>query len=252
VGQGPTEGVYMSNYVGGNALLTAMPVESVALLSGALESVALPLGLVLCNVGDDIPFIYFPADAIVSLIQTQADGASVEIAMVGHEGMVDASFLLGSEKAVFRAQVLSAGKGFRIPTSLLRHAVSLSPHGSALCLRFLQAQSMQVAQIALCNRHHRLDQQLCRWLLQNMDRLALHSLTVTQELIAGALGVRREGVTEAAGKLQAAGVIHYSRGHITVTDRSALERQTCECYRAMRAACTQLLPYWRMPEIESI
>lgn len=245
----------MSQPVYGNALLATLPVADCAFLHGALEPVNLPLGQVLFDVGAALPFAYFPSTAIVSLIQMQADGAAVEVAMVGREGVLDAALLLAGGTALFRGQVLSAGCGYRLPATALHDLLARSTKFHQYGAAYVQALLVQIAQTALCNRHHRLDQQLCRWLLQNMDRLELQSLTVTQELIAGALGVRREGVTEAAGKLQTAGIMHYSRGHIEVTDRAALERQTCECYRVMRAECARLLPYWqpcnRLPAMRS-
>lgn len=238
-------GFGMNQQVCENMLLATASIALDALQQDSPELIVLPLGCVLHEAGEAASFAYFPSTAIVSLIQVQPDGAAVEIAMVGREGMTGVSLLLGEGTALFRAQVLSAGHGYRLPVAMLRGLLARSEMLHRYSAAYVQALLVQVAQTALCNRHHRLDQQLCRWLLQNMDRLNLHSLTVTQELISGALGVRREGITEAAGKLQAARIIQYSRGHIEVTDRAALERQTCECYRVMRDECARLLPYWQ-------
>lgn len=205
------------------------------LLHASLEREALTPGRVLLVADAPMPFVYFPVNSIVSLLRTGADGSVVEVAMVGNEGMLDIFAAFAGETAFCHGQSLSAGQAYRLPTPVLRDALKAQPLQQHPFFAYARHLTLQLAQMALCNRQHRLDQQLCRWLLQNMDRFGGSTLTVTQEVIAGALGVRREGVTEAAGRLQVAGVIHYSRGRIEVLNRAALERQACVCYRVMRS-----------------
>jgi len=201
----------------------------------------MPLGQVLYEPGDTLSHVYFPTTAIVSLLYVMENGASAEIAVVGHEGVVGISIFMGGESTPSRAVVQSAGQGFRLASSTVRDDFSRTPvlH---LLLRYTQALITQMAQTAVCNRHHSLDQQLCRWLLLSLDRLPGNELVMTQELIANMLGVRREGVTEAALKLQAAGLIRYSRGRITVLERKGLEARTCECYAVVKKEYDRLLP----------
>ncbi len=201
----------------------------------------LPLGKVLYEPGDTLNHVYFPTTAIVSLLYVMENGASAEIGVVGFEGIVGISIFMGGESTPSRAVVQSAGKGYRIAARTLRDDFTRAPvlH---LLLRYTQALITQMAQTAVCNRHHSLDQQLCRWLLLSLDRLKGSELAMTQELIANMLGVRREGVTEAALKLARAGLIRYARGRITVLDRPGLERRTCECYAVVKAEYDRLLP----------
>ena len=202
----------------------------------------LPLGKVLYEPGARLSYVYFPTTAIVSLLYVMEDGASAEIAVVGHEGIVGISLFMGGDSTTNRAIVQSAGKGFRLKANLMLQEFNRAGPVLHLLLRYTQALITQMAQTAVCNRHHSLDQQLCRWLLLSLDRLDSNDLVMTQELIANMLGVRREGVTEAAGQLQKAGLIRYQRGHITVLDRDALEARTCECYAVVQKEYDRLLP----------
>jgi CRP-like cAMP-binding protein len=186
--------------------------------------------------------VYFPTTAIVSLLYVMEDGASAEIAVVGHEGVVGVSLFMGGESTTSRAVVQSAGRAFRLKANLMMKEFNRAGPVLHLLLRYTQALITQMAQTAVCNRHHSLDQQLCRWLLLSLDRLHSDQLVMTQELIANMLGVRREGVTEAAGQLQKAGLIQYRRGHITVLDRPGLEQRTCECYAVVKQEYDRLLP----------
>lgn len=225
-----------------NHLFAALPAADWLHWQPLLEVVALPLGFVLYESGQPLSHAYFPTTAIVSLLYVMEDGASAEIAVVGNEGMVGVSLFMGGDSTPSRAVVQSAGYGFRIRAAALKNDLH---HPSALMrvlLRYTQALLTQMAQTAVCNRHHLLDQQLCRWLLLSLDRLGGPDLTMTQELIANMLGVRREGVTEAALKLQKTGIIRYSRGHITVLDRLGLAALSCECYRVVKAEYDRLLP----------
>ncbi len=208
-----------------------------------MEPVSLPLGDVVYESGDAMRHVYFPTDSIVSLLYVMTDGGSAEISLVGNEGLVGVALYLGGESTPSRAIVQSAGNAFRLPR--LRVKEEFNRHGEflVLTLRYTQCLITQMAQTAVCNRHHTLDQQLCRWLLLSLDRLPTNTLTMTQELIANMLGVRREGVTEAAGKLQKLGVIQYSRGRITVIDRPQLESLSCECYAVVKRETDRLLPY---------
>jgi CRP-like cAMP-binding protein len=230
-----------SNDPKANQLLAALPPEEWSRWQPQLELVDLPLGKVLYEPGDTLSHVYFPTTAIVSLLYVMENGASAEIAVVGFEGIVGISIFMGGESTPSRAVVQSAGTGYRIASRTIRDDFTRAPvlH---LLLRYTQALITQMAQTAVCNRHHSLDQQLCRWLLLSLDRLTGSELVMTQELIANMLGVRREGVTEAALKLAGAGLIHYVRGHITVLDRPALERRTCECYAVVKAEYDRLLP----------
>jgi CRP-like cAMP-binding protein len=207
-----------------------------------LEAVPMPLGHVLYEPGAMLSHAYFPTTAVVSLLYVTESGASAEIAAVGSEGIVGIPLFMGGGSTPSRAVVQSAGAGFRMPGALLRDEFARSGTVRLALLRYTQALIAQMAQIAVCNRHHSIDQQLCRWLLLSLDRRTGNELVVTQELIAHMLGVRREGVTEAALSLQRAGLISYRRGHITVLDRTALEQRSCECYGVVRAEYDRLLP----------
>jgi CRP-like cAMP-binding protein len=225
-----------------NHLLAALPVTEYERLVSDLELVPLPLGDVLYESGSQLGHVYFPTTSIVSLLYVMEDGASAEIAVVGNEGIIGVALFMGGETTPSRAVVQSAGYAYRLRGPLLKREFTRSLAIQHLLLRYTQALLTQMAQTAVCNRHHSLDQQLCRWLLLSLDRLASNELTMTQELIANMLGVRREGVTEAAGKLQDAGLIHYSRGRITVADRPGLEAQACECYKVVKKEFDRLLP----------
>jgi CRP-like cAMP-binding protein len=226
-----------------NHLLAALPVDECARLLPNLEWVALPLGKLLSEPGEQMRHVYFPTTAIVSLLYVMEDGASAEIAVVGNEGIVGVSLFMGGETTTSRAVVQSAGHGYRLSGQLLKDAFFRAGPMQRLLLRYTQALLTQMAQTAVCNRHHSVDQQLCRWLLLSLDRLSSNELVMTQELIANMLGVRREGVTEAAGKLHQAGLIEYHRGHITVLDRPGLEARVCECYAVVKKEFDRLLPY---------
>ncbi|NTV95608.1 MAG: Crp/Fnr family transcriptional regulator [Thiobacillus sp.] len=232
---------------GQNRLLAALPEDAVARVGASMELVALPLGLVLQEPGMAMDYVYFPTTAIVSLLYVTAAGDSAEIAVVGNDGIVGVSLFMGGETTTTRAVVQSAGRAYRLDARLLKSEFNRAGgrRDSALqhlLLRYTQALLTQMAQTAVCNRHHTVDQQLCRWLLLSLDRLPGNELVMTQELIANMLGVRREGVTEAAGKLQRAGLIHYCRGKITVHDRPGLEARVCECYQVVRKEQERLLP----------
>jgi CRP-like cAMP-binding protein len=225
-----------------NHLLAALPNADWQRWQPLLEPVKLPLGKVLYEPGSRLSHVYFPTTSIVSLLYVMEDGASAEIAVVGHEGIVGISLFMGGESTPSRAVVQSAGQGFRLRASAIREEFGRVGSVMHLLLRYTQALITQMAQTAVCNRHHSLDQQLCRWLLLSLDRLPSGELAMTQELIANMLGVRREGVTEAAGHLQAAGLIHYRRGHIKVLDRPKLEKRVCECYAVVKKEYDRLLP----------
>jgi CRP-like cAMP-binding protein len=228
-----------------NRLLAALPEGERERLTPALEPVAMTLGEVVYESGGRQDYVYFPTTAIVSLHYVMADGASAEIAVVGNEGMVGVVLFMGGETTPSRAIVQCAGSAFRLPGKRLRREFARAGPMQHLLLRYTQALLTQMAQTAVCNRHHSVDQQLCRWLLLRLDRVPTNVLTVTQELIASMLGVRREGVTEAAGKLQDAGLIRYSRGRITVLDRLGLEAQVCECYGVVRKETDRLFAAMR-------
>jgi len=226
-----------------NDLLAALPAADYQRLRPDLELVPLPLGLAVYESGGKLDYVYFPIDCIVSLLYVMKDGASAEIAVVGHEGLVGVALFMGGESTPSRAVVQSAGHAYRLPSKVLKREFEQSHPLQHLLLRYTQALITQMAQTAVCNRHHSVEQQLCRWLLLSLDRLPSNELSMTQELIANMLGVRREGVTEAAGKLQTAGLIHYSRGHIKVLDRLKLEQQVCECYAVVKRESDRLLPW---------
>ena len=229
-----------------NHLLAALPTPDFERLQRALKLVTLPLGQVLYESGSRLRQVFFPTTSIVSLLYMMADGASAEIAVVGNEGIIGVSLFMGGETTPSRAVVQSAGHAYQLTGKLLKEEFTRAGAMQHLLLRYTQALLTQMAQTAVCNRHHSLDQQLCRWLLLSLDRLASNELIMTQELIANMLGVRREGVTEAAGALHRAGLIKYSRGRITVLDRAGLEDRTCECYAVVKKECDRLLPSARM------
>ncbi len=226
-----------------NHLLEAVSHEVKARIFPHLELIDLPLGHVLYESGHTMRHVYFPIDSIVSMLYVMESGASAEIAVVGNEGLVGVSLFMGGESTPSRAVVQSAGKAYRIAGQ--RIVEEFNRHGDLLMLllRYTQSLITQMAQTAVCNRHHSIDQQLCRWLLLSLDRLSGNKLVMTQELIANMLGVRREGVTDAAGKLQRQGVIEYNRGHITVLDRKQLEALSCECYAVVKRETDRLLPH---------
>jgi CRP-like cAMP-binding protein len=230
-----------------NHLLAALSADECARIFPHLEWVPLSLGESLSEPGEQMRHVYFPTTAIVSLLYVMEDGASAEIAVVGNEGVVGVSLFMGGETTTSRAVVQSAGHGYRLSGQLLKDAFFRAGQMQRLLLRYTQALLTQMAQTAVCNRHHSVDQQLCRWLLLSLDRLSSNELIMTQELIANMLGVRREGVTEAAGKLQQAGLIEYHRGHITVLDRPGLEAHACECYAVVKKEFDRLLPYVAAP-----
>jgi CRP-like cAMP-binding protein len=230
-----------------NHLLNALPTDEYERLFPHLELVPMPLGDVLYESGDKLLYAYFPTTCIVSKLYVMENGASAEIAVVGNDGIVGVALFMGGGTMPNRAVVQSKGYAYRLRAHLLMQEFDRSGgrrYGELqhLLLRYTQALITQTGQTAVCNRHHSVDQQLCRWLLLSLDRLASNELTMTQELIANMLGVRREGVTEAAGKLQRAGLIDYSRGHITVLDRPGLEARVCECYQVVKRESDRLLP----------
>jgi CRP-like cAMP-binding protein len=225
-----------------NQLLASLPDSEWERWSPLLERVDMPLGEVLYESGVTLNHVYFPLTSIVSLLYVMENGASAEIAVVGNEGVVGISLFMGGESTPSRAVVQSAGTGCRLPADIIKSEFDRSGAVLHLLLRYTQALITQMAQTAVCNRHHSLDQQLCRWLLLSLDRLDGSELVMTQELIANMLGVRREGVTEGALKLQKAGLIQYTRGHITVLDRKGLEARTCECYAVVKREYDRLLP----------
>lgn len=226
-----------------NHILAALPAQDYTRLLPDLELVQMPLGWAVYESGGHMNYVYFPTTSIVSLLYVMEDGASAEIAIAGSCGLVGISLFMGGESTPSRAVVQSAGNGYRLKARVLKREFAMGGHLQHLALRYTQALITQMAQTAVCNRHHALDQQLCRWLLLSLDRLPGDELVMTQELIANMLGVRREGVTEAAGKLQADGLIHYSRGHIRVLDRARLEQRVCECYAVVKKEYDRLLPY---------
>jgi CRP-like cAMP-binding protein len=227
---------------GSNHLLDSLPAEERARVGPSLELVPMPLGETIYSPGTQMRHVYFPTTSIVSLLYVMEDGSSAEIAVVGNEGIVGVSLFMGGETTSSWAVVQSAGHAYRLNGQVLKDAFFRAGPLQRLLLRYTQALLTQMAQTAVCNRHHSVDQQLCRWLLLSLDRLPSNELTMTQELIANMLGVRREGVTEAAGKLQRDGLISYVRGKITVDDREGLEARVCECYRVVKAESDRLLP----------
>jgi len=225
-----------------NHLLAALPEAEWLRLQPLLEWVDLPLGQVLYESGRTLAHVYFPSTAIISLLYVMENGASAEIAVVGNEGVVGISIFMGGGSTPSRAVVQSAGNGWRLRAQAVKDEFNRSGPVMHVLLRYTQALITQMAQTAVCNRHHSLDQQLCRWLLLSLDRLDGNELVMTQELIANMLGVRREGVTDGALKLQKLGLIRYARGHITVLDRPGLEARTCECYAVVKKEYDRLLP----------
>jgi CRP-like cAMP-binding protein len=225
-----------------NHLLAALPPAERERIYPHLQLVPMPLGEVLYESGDVLRHVYFPTDSIVSLLYVLEDGASAEIAVVGNEGLIGIALFMGGETTPSRAVVQSAGRAYRLIGQQLKEEFRRSGQLQVLLLRYTQALITQMTQTAVCNRHHSVDQQLCRWLLLSLDRLSSNQLTMTQELIADMLGVRREGVTDAAGKLQKLGIIRYARGQITVLDRARLEHLSCECYAVVKRETDRLLP----------
>ncbi len=225
-----------------NHLLNALPSIEFERLLPHLELTTMPLGNVLYESGGKLNYVYFPTNCIISLLYVMENGASAEIAVVGNEGIVGVALFMGGQTMPNRAVVQSAGHAYRLRGALMQHEFDRYGVLMRLLLRYTQALITQMAQTAVCNRHHSVDQQLCRWLLLSLDRLSADELTMTQVLIANMLGVRREGVTEAAGKLQKAGLIDYRRGHIKVLDRPGLEARVCECYQVVKTEFDRLLP----------
>ncbi len=232
----------LSRLASGNHLLAALPEPEWQRWLPELESIDMPLGQVLYESGSTLGHVYFPTTSIVSLLYVMEDGASAEIAVVGNEGIVGISLFMGGASTPSRAVVQSAGRGLRLKAQMMKNEFDKNGPVPRLLLRYTQALITQMSQTAVCNRHHSLDQQLCRWLLLSLDRLQGDELVMTQELIANMLGVRRGGVTEAALQLQKAGLIRYVRGHITVLDRARLERRFCECYAVVKREYDRLLP----------
>jgi CRP-like cAMP-binding protein len=230
---GPTSQIHSTKPLQ-NRLLAALSAADCERLLPKLEPISLKLGSALYESGSSQGYVYFPTDCIVSLLYVMEDGSSAEIAVVGNEGVVGLALFMGGETTPSRAVVQSAGNAYRLGAGVLKSEFSRGGELQHLLLRYTQALITQMAQTAVCNRHHSVEQQLCRWLLLSLDRLPANELTMTQELIANMLGVRREGVTEAAGKLQDAGLIRYSRGKITVLDRPKLEARVCECYAVVK------------------
>ena len=226
-----------------NHLLAALPHEVQDRLFPHIEMISLPLGKVLYESGDALRHVYFPTDSIVSLLYVMENGASAEISVVGNEGLIGVALFMGGESTPSRAIVQSAGSAYRLLGQRLKDEFNRHGELLQLMLRYTQSLITQMSQTAVCNRHHSIDQQLCRWLLLSLDRLPSNRLVMTQELIANMLGVRREGVTNAAGKLERAGAIKYARGHITVLDRPKLEALCCECYAVVKKETDRLLPY---------
>ena len=232
----------MSGSDTGNHLPSVFPDAEWARLSPHLVRIDMPLGQVVYESGDRLDHVYFPITSILSLLDVMEDGASAEIAIVGNEGLIGIALFMGGETTPSRAIVQSAGEAYRLDARILKEEFHRAGPVQRLLLRYTQALITQMAQTAVCNRHHSIDQQLCRWLLLSIDRLPSNELKITQELIANMLGVRRSGVTEAALKLQDAGLIRYSLGHIEVLDRPGLERRVCECYHVVRREFDRLLP----------
>ncbi len=225
-----------------NDILAALPLQDYQRLLPDLEFVPMPLGWAVYEAGQKLTHAYFPTTSIVSLLYVMENGSSAEIAVTGYDGLVGIALFMGGDTTPSRAVVQSTGFGYRLKASVLRREFQLGGKLQELALSYTQALITQMAQTAVCNRHHTIDQQLCRWLLLSLDRLPSSQLKMTQELIANMLGVRREGVTEAAGKLQAEGIIKYSRGLIVVLDRPRLEKRVCECYAVVKKEFDRLLP----------
>jgi CRP-like cAMP-binding protein len=225
-----------------NRILAALPVDVQNRIFPLLEPTEIPLGKVLHESGDEMPYAYFPTDSIVSILYVMASGASAEISVVGNDGVVGIALFMGGDSTPSRAVVQSAGNAYRLRGRRLKEEFNHHGKLQQLLLRYTQSLMTQMSQTAVCNRHHSINEQLCRWILLSLDRLPDNHLRMTQELIANMLGVRREGVTEAAGRLQRLGVIEYSRGHITVVDRPQLEELCCECYAVVKQEADRLLP----------
>jgi CRP-like cAMP-binding protein len=225
-----------------NQLLAALSAGELKRLYSNLQLISMPVGNVLYESGSQLEYVYFPTDCIVSLLYLMKDGASAEIAVVGNEGLVGISLFMGGETTPSRAMVQSAGHAFQLRAEVMKEEFARGAMLQHLLLRYTQALITQMTQTGVCNRHHAVEQQLCRWLLLRLDRLSTSELVTTQDLIASMLGVRREAVTEAAGKLQDAGLIRYSRGHITILDRPGLESKVCECYAVVKREYDRLLP----------
>jgi len=225
-----------------NQLLAALPVSDYKHLSAHLDLIYLPQGKVLCEPGAVLDYVYFPTTSVISLLYVTEDGSCTETAVVGSEGMIGVSIFMGAETAACQTVVQNAGYAYRLNKKSLKQKFDRSSPVRHVLLRYTQALITHMAQTAVCNRHHSVEQQLCRWLLVNLDRSPTNELTITHELIANKLGVRREGVTDAAGKLRSAGLIQYNRGHITVLDRARLEDLSCECYAVVKTEFDRLLP----------
>jgi len=228
-----------------NRILAALPALDYERMLPDLEYIPMPLGWTMSESGDHVNFLHFPTSGIVSLIYDLENGASSEIALVGNEGMVGISIFMGGESMPSSTVVQSEGDAYRLSRKVMKKEFALGGQLQHLALLYTQALISQTSQTAVCNQHHTLDQQLCRWLLMSMDRLHENKLVITQEMIASLLGVRRESVTEAAGKLQKAGIIEYSRGLIKVLDRPKLEKKVCECYEVVKQEYDRLLPHPR-------
>ena len=235
-----------------NDILAALPLIDYQRLLPDLEFIPMPLGWALYEAGQKLTHAYFPTTSIVSLLYVMENGSSAEIAVTGYDGLVGTSLFMGGNTTPSRAVVQSAGFGYRLKASSLKQEFKIGGKFQEVALSFTQALITQMAQTAVCNRHHSVDQQLCRWLLLSLDRLPSNQLKMTQELIANMLGVRREGVTEAAGKLQAEGIIRYSRGLIVVLDRPRLEKRVCECYAVVKKEFDRLLPQQHVHEKNAI
>jgi CRP-like cAMP-binding protein len=224
-----------------NHLLAALPTAEYALIAAHLEPVAMPVGKMLYEPNEQLQYAYFPTTSIISLHYVMESGASAETAGVGNEGIVGVSLFMGGNTTPSSAVVQTAGEAYRLERKLLKQEFERAGSLQQLLLRYTQALMTQMTQTAVCNRHHSIEQQLCRWLLLTLDRLSSNDLIMTQELVASMLGVRREGITEAAGNLQRAGYIHYRRGHISVINRAGLEAHTCECYAIVKTEMHRLL-----------
>jgi CRP-like cAMP-binding protein len=231
-----------------NHILQALPQEDYAKLAPHLKLISMPAGSVVHECGQDVDYLYFPTTATVSRLYGMENGATSEIAVTGNEGLVGICLFLGVENTRYRAVVQSGGSGYRLKACFAKAELARGGALQSFALRYTHALITQMSQTAMCNRHHALDQQLCRWLLRNLDLASGNELRVTQEMIARLLGVRREGVTGAALKLQADGLIHYSRGHITILNRKSLELRACECYGVVQKEYERLLPY-RLPQL---
>ena len=224
-----------------NHLLAALPAAELEAVAAKLELVSMPLGKPLYQPGEKLKYAYFPITAIVSVHYVMASGASAEMAAVGNEGVIGVALVLGGATTTSSAVVRTAGHGYRMAEDVLKQEFSRASYWRSLLLRYIQFLIAQMSLNAACNRHHSIDQQLCRWLLSTLDRGAASDLVVTQELIASTLGVRREGVTDAAGQLKAAGLIYYRRGHISVLDKVGLEARACECYAVVKTEMERML-----------